>query len=362
MRLKPNLGHAFYNLGQLASRGLYRFNDDEITTSRPCSPTASSRSSTRASCISPSPTSWTSATAFDEAFAHYRQGNDLRQEYLQREARPSIPKRHLDTVHGVIAAFDRAYFDRTRSFGVDSELPVFIVGMPRSGTTLVEQILSSHPQVHGSGELLEDSAHRRRPAGLVDTRRQSYPACMSRIDRGLPRSPPSAISDSSPNPTPTSFAITDKMPRNRRHLGFIYTMFPKAHIIHCNRDPLDTCVSCYFQHFENLNLSNSLEDIALIYRLCEKLLAHWRAVLPTRIFEVQYEELVEHQEAVSRNLLAFCGLAWDDRCLAFHKTERAVQTASSVQVRQPIYRTSIGRWKRYEPHLQPLIQALARKD
>ncbi len=223
-------------------------------------------------------------------------------------------------MHGVIAAFDRAYFDRTRSFGVDSELPVFIVGMPRSGTTLVEQILSSHPQIHGSGELLEIRRIADDLPALLNTTAK-YPACMSRIDQRTAQIAAERYLRFIAQPDPNILRVTDKMPRNRRHLGFIYTMFPKAHIIYCNRDPLDTCVSCYFQHFENLNLSNSLEDIALIYRLCEKLLAHWRAVLPTRIFEVQYEELVEHQEAVSRNLLAFCGLDWDDRCLAFHKTE-----------------------------------------
>ena len=150
----------------------------------------------------------------------------------------------------------------------------------------------------------------------------------------------------------------DKMPLNFLHLGIICTLFPRARIIHCRRDPLDTCVSCFFQNFENINFASSLEDVGSYYRQYERLMAHWREVLPGRMFEVRYENLVANQETVSRDLIAYCGLEWDERCLAFHKNPRPVHTASMLQVRRPIYRSSIGRWIRYAGHLQPLLEAL----
>jgi hypothetical protein len=154
--------------------------------------------------------------------------------------------------------------------------------------------------------------------------------------------------------------VTDKLPENFIYLGLIATLFPSAKIVHCRRNPLDTCASCYTQNFANPSYSFTLDlgDLGFFYREYERLMAHWRRVLPKPMFEVQYEELIADQEAVSRRLIAFCGLDWDERCLSFHANPRAVQTASMFQVRKPIYATSVGRWKRYEKHLGPLIEAL----
>src|SRR6185295_16721320 len=152
--------------------------------------------------------------------------------------------------------------------------------------------------------------------------------------------------------------VVDKMPDNFAHLEFIWTLFPNARIIHCRRDPVDTCLSCFVQNFRSITFATSLDDLAFYYQQYERLMAHWRDAIPLRLYEVVYEELVENQEAISRDLIRFLGLEWDDRYLEFHKTERPVQTASKLQVRQPIYKTSMKRWKRYEAHLQPLIQAL----
>ena len=361
LRLKPNLGHAYYNLGQLAARGRYRFSNEDIDALRKL--LADSRLPTMDRSI----LHFTLADVLDkldccdEAFEHYRQGNDLRRHYLQQRGQAFNPARTVSLCEQIIATFNSGYFKRVQSYGVDTELPVFIVGMPRSGTTLVEQILCSHPQVFGAGELKDIPQLTDDLPALMQTP-ERYPTCVARINRPTVQTMAERYLRHLAQLGGNASRVIDKLPRNRRHLGFIHTMFPKARIIHCRRDPLDTCVSCYFQHFENLNFTTSLEDIALIYQLYQRMLAHWREELPMQIFEVQYEELVENQEPISRQMVAFCGLEWDDRCLAFHKKERAVQTASSIQVRQPIYRSSIGRWRRYESHLRPLIEALQNDD
>jgi hypothetical protein len=153
--------------------------------------------------------------------------------------------------------------------------------------------------------------------------------------------------------------IIDKMPANYLHLGSICALFPKARIIHCRRDVMDVCLSCYFQYFSAINFATSLEDLGFYYRQYERLMRHWREVLPVPVYEIEYEELVREQENISRGLIAFCGLDWSDRCLAFHENRRAVHTASVLQVRRPLYGSSIGKWKRYESYLSPLRQALA---
>ena len=140
------------------------------------------------------------------------------------------------------------------------------------------------------------------------------------------------------------------------------SLFPRARIIHCVRDPVDTCVSCYFQNFAGpLPFVRDLAHLGAYYREYERLMAHWKAVLPVSLFELSYEELTANQEETSRRLVEFCGLEWDDRCLRFHETERVIWTASLLQVRRPMYRHSVGRWRRYESHLQPLLESLAVK-
>jgi hypothetical protein len=151
--------------------------------------------------------------------------------------------------------------------------------------------------------------------------------------------------------------VTDKMPDNYLHLGLIATLFPHARVIHCRRDPRDVCVSCFCQLLQ-LPYTWDLGDLGRYYRDYERLMAHWRAVLPLRMLEVVYEDLVADQEVVSRRLVEFCGLDWDDRCLKFHENPRPVETSSRVQVRQPLYKGSVGRWRRYAAHLGPLLDAL----
>ncbi len=153
--------------------------------------------------------------------------------------------------------------------------------------------------------------------------------------------------------------MIDKMPHNYRHLGMIAVLFPRARVVHCRRDALDVCVSAYFQNFGELPYATSLTDLGFYFRQYERLMEHWRTVLPLRMHEVVYEEMVANQERVSRDLIAYCGLSWDERCLEFYKLTRAVRTASKLQVRQPIYTHAVARWKRYEAYLQPLRDELA---
>jgi hypothetical protein len=148
------------------------------------------------------------------------------------------------------------------------------------------------------------------------------------------------------------------MPHNYLHLGFMAMLYPRAHLIHCRRDPMDVCASAYLQNFKWMTHAATLDDIAFYYHQYTRLMEHWRRVLPTPIHEVVYEEMVADQEAMSRKLVAACGLDWDERCLAFYRTERPVQTASKLQVRQPIFHRSVGRWKRFQSHFEPLRLAL----
>ena len=156
----------------------------------------------------------------------------------------------------------------------------------------------------------------------------------------------------------TAIRVIDKSPDNALHLGLIALLFPQARVIHCRRDPLDVCLSCYFQHFTKVDYSWSLEDLGFYHREHERIMTHWQGLQPLRLFEVRYEDLVSHQEKVSRDLIAFCGLEWEDRCLDFHKNRRPVQTVSAVQVRRPMYASSIGRWRHYSAHLSQLRQSL----
>ncbi len=237
--------------------------------------------------------------------------------------------------------------------------PVFIVGMPRSGTTLAEQILASHPAVYGAGELREiGTIIRQLPATIgADA---GYPECLDYADkntmdelagkylRGL-----------------TSLAgggyrlVSDKMPTNFWNVGLIKQLFPGAAIIHCSRNPLDTCISCYFTDFGEGNLhSFDLANMGVYYRQYQKIMRHWRDTLGIQMLEFPYEDVVRDPESWSRRLIDYCGLEWDNACLSPHRNRRDIATASFLQVRQRVYTTSVDRWKHYEAHLGPLHKAL----
>jgi hypothetical protein len=254
--------------------------------------------------------------------------------------------------------FARHFLDSIAEAGFASELPVFIVGMPRSGTTLIEQIVASHPAVHGAGERKELGLFLNE-LGAGHGGEREFPDFVTDLEPGAFRELGERYVAALRPLAPDAERIVDKMPGNFVHVGLIAAALPDARVIHCLRDPLDTCLSCYEQYFQKAQpYCYDLEELGRFYRLYENLMEHWCAVLPGRILEVRYEDVVRDLEGEARRLIAFCGLDWSDACLAFHETERMVRTASANQVRQPLYATSVGRWRRFERELAPLIAAL----
>jgi len=249
---------------------------------------------------------------------------------------------------------------RSKSGGGDpSPVPVFIVGMPRSGTSLIEQILASHPKVFAAGELAEldkTIANLGLPFGAPTAFPDRVASLTAEELRQLGERYLAAIRTMAPD----AERITDKMPANFHFAGLIHLALPNARIIHARRDPVDTCLSCFSIVFTGeIPFAYDLGELGRYYRAYQRLMDHWRAVLPERVMlEVQYEDVVDDLEGEARRIVAHCGLEWNDACLAFHKTERAVRTASVAQVRQPIYRSSVGRWRPYAHLLSPLFEAL----
>jgi Sulfotransferase family len=257
------------------------------------------------------------------------------------------------------AVFTPALTRDKKGLGESSSRPIFVIGMPRSGTTLVEQILASHPAVHGAGELsaLDTVVQSVRGPGNTPT---AFPEFVTAADGPALRRIGLSYLAELQRIAPDGERVTDKMPSNYYYAGLIHLALPNAKIIHCVRDPVDTCVSCYSKLFSGAQIHTyDLAELGRYYRRYERLMAHWRRVLPKgRILDVRYEDVVADLEGQARRILAYCALPWDDRCLAFHRTERPVRTASATQVRRPIYNTAVGRWRAYADDLGPLLAAL----
>jgi tetratricopeptide (TPR) repeat protein len=264
----------------------------------------------------------------------------------------------LRTFRAVADAFDASLFDRFPAAGDPSPLPIFVLGMPRSGSTLVEQILASHPQVQAAGE--EKSLDRVVRAASESTGRPvPFPAWVGSLDAGSLRRMGQAYLASLPTLSEGKTRITDKLPANFLYVGLIRLILPGARIIHTMRDPVDTCVSCFSRPFTDLPFSSDLAELGRHYRGYHELMAHWRSILPAgAMLDVAYEDVVDNLAEQARRLIEYCGLPWDDRCLSFHKTNRPIATSSNVQVRRPLYRSSVARWRRYEAWLQPLLAEL----
>ncbi len=282
---------------------------------------------------------------YEKAFEYMREGNQLKRTTFNYSI-----EQEQGIFDGIKKVFDRDLLNASVVTGVQDKTPIFIVGMPRSGTTLTEQILASHPQVYGAGELVYmDSiiSQLREGKNASYSLRQTNEAVFLQIGTeymGRIR----ALDAEAPR-------ITDKMPHNFLNIGYIRKALPNAKIIHCRRDPMDNCLSIFKQEFAgSLSFAYDQEELGRYYLLYEDLMRHWHEAMPGIIYDIQYEELVADQESQTRKLLEYCGLPWDDACLSFHKTERRVATASFTQVRQPIYRDSVQLWKRYERQLEPL--------
>jgi tetratricopeptide (TPR) repeat protein len=280
------------------------------------------------------------------AFEHLGTGNRMKRATFQYD--PAATDAWLERL---AQTFSHSLFERLRGGGDPSSMPLFVIGMPRSGTTLVEQILASHPLVQGGGEL---------PAiRIVVDSVGVYPEALALLAReqlaAMGRQYLQRVA-----PLATRQYLVDKMPANFLYAGLIHLMLPNARIIHCRRDAADTCLSCYTKLFAAEQLfSYDLVELGRFYRGYEKLMAHWRALLPhDRFIDVQYESVVDDLPAQARRLTDWLGLPWDDNCLRFHETQRVIRTASLFQVRRPIYTSSKGRWRRYSPFLAPLLEEL----
>jgi tetratricopeptide (TPR) repeat protein len=293
---------------------------------------------------------------WDHAWKYYERGNRLRN--AEYHYQPGQQEAKHDALMSV---FSREFIEEHRHFGIADALPVFIVGMPRSGTTLTEQIISSHSQVIGAGEV-DFWDHASEAVRYALKTREAYPACMQLMTNMHAREIAEryiALLRKIVGPDVTPARITDKMPHNFVQLGLIALLFPNAPIIHCKRDAMDNCLSIYFQNFAGEHpYAYDLIHLGHQHREYERLMSHWHQVLPGRILDINYEDTIADPEYWSRKLIKHVGLEWDDACLAPHKLERTVKTASQWQVRQPIYKTSVQRWKNYEEHLGPLKDAL----
>jgi tetratricopeptide (TPR) repeat protein len=297
----------------------------------------------------------------ETAFEHLREANRLRREELIAQNRGYNWKSREIYFDRIIATFDRAFFKKCRGWGDPSERPIFILGMPRSGTTLCEQILASHSIVHGGGELegIRTVARLLPPALARKSEKPgAFPWGMERITQALVRRMAKHYLDET-SPLAKLPRITDKMPSNYVHVGLIHLLFPNARIVHCTRDPMDNALSCFEQNFSHpTSWAWDLDDIGHYYIQYRRLMTHWTAVLPVPMLEFSYEATVRDFEPAARRLIDFCGLDWEAACLDFHRTDRPVLTASKGQVRRPIYDSSIGKWRRFEAQLEPLRKAI----
>ncbi len=286
-----------------------------------------------------------------------REANAITLE-ANRNRRDYVAADHERFVDGLLRGFDRDLFARLNGAGSETRRPVFIFGLPRSGTTLIEQVLASHAQVYGAGELR-----------LARRSFEAIPGLMGRT--GLPRDSVAFLD----RPAVARLAelhldclaaidggrtprIVDKMPDNYMYIGLLSIIFPRAVFVHSRRDLRDVAVSCWMTDFRSIRWANDLNHIASRCQQYQRLMDHWKAVLPVPIHEVNYEEAVTDLESVARAMIAACGLPWDPACLEFYRTERPVRTASVMQVRQPVYQRSVARWKHYEPALAELFAAL----
>ncbi len=276
---------------------------------------------------------------YETAMRYYDRANEMETARVKASGRAFALDEHCKTMERSTATYTAQFFDSVWGLGSDSEKPVFIVGMIRSGTTLVEQILSSHPQVAAAGELrfwIERTVKWPRfVPGRLDPRDAAvtsaqYLEILDRIG-------------------PDAARVTDKMPLNYMCLGHMHAVFPRARIIHCRRSPIDTCLSIYTTA---TTFAHTRSDIVTAYRQYEKAMAHWREILPSSVFiETDYEALIDDPEPSTRRLIEFLGLEWDDACLRHDQNKGAIQTPSLWQARQPIYKTSVEKWRKYEPWL-----------
>jgi tetratricopeptide (TPR) repeat protein len=290
---------------------------------------------------------------YPKAFEYYTQGGALKRKNVQFD-----PVQNVGESDKIIEVFTPEFFETRESFGYSDPAPILIVGLPRSGSTLIEQILSSHSQVDGTAEL-SDLLHLGHRTGQNRFDKLKYPETLIDMDADNVEGLGKDYIESTFRHRQGAACFTDKMPNNFPHIGFLHLILPNSKVIDARRHPLDSCFGTFKQLFAKGQIfSYDLFELGQYYIDYIRLMEHWDRVLPGKVLRVQYEDNVADQETQARRMIEHCGLEWEDQVLRFYETERAVKTASSEQVRQPIYSKSVNSWKRYETELADLILLL----
>ena len=351
-RVRPNQGDAWYALANLKT---YRFSDDELARLRSQEKAPDLGFQDRIYLCFALGKALEDRKDYAAAFEYYERGNDLKR--AQTRYKSDQMEEELEAQASICTP---ELFDKQAGKGCPAPDPIFIVGLPRAGSTLIEQILASHSQVDGTLELPNILAlsHRLRGRNRVSDR-TFYPRVLHDLDAGKLRALGEDYLDNTRVHRQSAPFFTDKMPNNFRHIGLIKLILPNAKIIDARRGAMACCFSGFKQLFaEGQEFTYGLEEIGRYYRAYVRLMDHWDAVLPGQILRVHHEDVVEDVETQVRRILDFCGLPFEQACLDFHHTKRAVRTASSEQVRQPIYKQGVAQWRHFEPWLEPLKSAL----
>ncbi len=352
IHLSPEVGEAYWSLANLK---LFRFSDEDIENMRKQVTAKGGDADDQSHLAFSLGKALEDRGEYDESFKFYKRGNGIRRIGHRHNPKVNV----LESIRQV-RALPMAFFERRRGWGCQATDPIFILGLPRAGSTLLEQILASHSQVEGTSELQDiigisrqlGNKNRQNPSG-------KYPEILNELTRDQVRElGESYLETTRIQRSDTPFFI-DKMPNNFRHIGLIHLILPNSKIIDARRHPMGGCFSGFKQLFAHgQTFTYGLEDIGKYYRDYVRLMDHWDAVLPGRVHRVQYEEMVADTDAQIRALLDYCELDFEQQCLRFYETDRAVRTPSSEQVRKPIYKEGLEQWRHFEAHLDPLKEAL----
>ena len=352
VRLSPEVGEAYWSL---ANPKTFRFSDNDIENMRNQVTAEGGDADDQAHLAFALGKALEDCGEYDESFKFYRRGNGIRR--IEHRHNPKINV--LEALRQV-RALGKELFEQRNGWGCKAPDPIFIVGLPRAGSTLLEQILASHSQVEGTSELQDIITISRKLGGKCrENPSGKYPECLTGMTAGQLRELGESYLETTRIQRNNTPFFIDKMPNNFRHIGLIHLILPNSKIIDARRHPMGGCFSGYKQLFANgQTFTYGLEDIGKYYRDYVRLMDHWDAVLPGRVHRVQYEEMVADTETQIRALLDYCGLEFEEQCLRFYETDRAVRTPSSEQVRRPIYKESTEQWRNFEKHLAPLKEAL----
>jgi tetratricopeptide (TPR) repeat protein len=351
LALRPNLAEIHYSLSNLKT---FRFTDAEIEDMCYRLEHEELTKESKVHFSFALGKAYEDAKDYDRSFEYYARANQTHRDSI------AYDPVQTELVHRKVReVFSPELFDKYKGqvIGCQNASPIFILGLPRSGSTLLEQILASHSQVDGTSELPDLSLVSR---SLADAQRgAAYPKAVLELSNDAIATLGERYIERTQRHRAGAAHFTDKMPNNFPHVGFIQLILPNAKIIDARRHPLDSCMGCFKQHFaKGQTFTYDLFELGEFYLEYHQMMQHWDEVLPGKVLHVQYEDVVADLETQVRRLLDFCELPFEDACVNFHETERAVRTASSEQVRQPIYKGSINTWQRFEKHLQPLIDIL----